>query len=342
MINVYKVPVDKVSQTYLPPIITFVTDIMVKPSEKSVFQYLRIFIELIIRLQVLQAIVIQSKRLVMIQLGKLNQLEVLKEVDFGMYLDGGEDEILLPQKYIPEKTQVGDLLSVFIYRDSEDRLIATTQQPLAYVGDLAYLKVVDTNQYGVFLDWGLLKDLFVPFSEQNKKMVVGNYYVVKVIIDEQTDRIIASARIERFLKYIPEGLVENQAVELLPFEYTDLGVKTVINGEFLGVLYHNEVFKPVPLGAPIKGYIKKLRSDQKVDVSLTKSGYEEVLDSKEELWKKLNEYKGYLPLTDKSEPEAIYALVQMSKKNFKKAVGGLFKERKITLQEDGIYLLSDE
>jgi predicted RNA-binding protein (virulence factor B family) len=329
---------------YLPSIIPFVADIMVQPLEKLVFQYLRIFIELIIRLQALQILVVQSKRLIMIQLGKINQLEVLKEVDFGMYLDAGEgvDEILLPQKYIPEKTQVGDTLSVFIYRDSEDRLIATTQQPLACVGELAYLKVVDTNQFGVFLDWGLLKDLFVPFSEQNKKMVKGNYYVVKVIIDEQTDRIIASARIERFLKHIPEGLEENQAVDILPFEYTDLGVKVIINGDFLGVLYHNEVFKPVPLGEPLKGYVKKLRPDHKVDVSLTKSGYEEVLDSKVELWKKLQEYKGYLPLTDKSEPEAIYALVHMSKKNFKKAVGGLFKERKITLADDGIYLTTEE
>jgi len=278
----------------------------------------------------------------MIQLGKYNRLKVLKEVDFGVYLDAGTDEILLPQKYVPEGTHVGDTLQVFIYRDSEDRLIATNLQPKACVDDLAFLQVVDTNRYGVFLDWGLEKDLFVPFSEQNTKMERGRWCVVKVILDDRTDRIIASARIEKFLKYIPEGLTENQEVDLLPFEFTDLGVKAVVNDQFLGMLYHNEIFKPVRLGERISGYVKKLRSDYKIDLTLQKTRYEEVIESKKVLWKKLQNNRGFLPLTDKSEPEEIYAQLQMSKKNFKKAVGSLFRERKISIQTDGIHLIAED
>lgn len=307
-------------------------------AEKIVFQYIRTFIEILWRIQVSQLLVRYGKPLFMIELGKYNRLEVIKQVDFGVYLDGGEEEILLPQKYIPERPAVGDTLSVFIYRDSEDRLIATTQQPLACVGDIALLKVVDTNRFGVFLDWGLEKDLMVPFSQQNKKMGIGNSYVVKVYIDEQTDRIMASARIERFLNYQPKNLEEGQAVKLLPFEYTDLGIKTIVDDQYLGMLYHNELFKPVKLGQALNGYVKKIRADYKLDVSLTKPGYAEVLDSKEQLLQKLRDNNGFLPLTDHSEPGLIYDQLQMSKKLFKKAVGGLLKEQKVLLQEDGIVL----
>jgi predicted RNA-binding protein (virulence factor B family) len=170
----------------------------------------------------------------------------------------------------------------------------------------------------------------------------GQWYVVKVIVDDRTDRIIASARIEKFLKYIPEGLNENQEVDLLPFELTDLGIKSVVNNQFLGMLYHNEIFKPVRLGEPIKGYVKKLRTDYKIDLTLQKSGYEEVLDSKDVLWEKLKSNQGFLALTDKSEPEEIYAQLQMSKKNFKKAVGGLFRERRVSIQPDGIHLVPED
>jgi uncharacterized protein len=323
-------------------ILSLVDQNMLSLAEKTLYHYLRTFIGLLLGMQVRDTLFFIHKSLVMIQLGKFNQLKVLKEVDFGLYLDADPEEILLPQKYVPERTQVGDTLSVFIYRDSEDRLIATTLRPKACVGDFAFLRVVDTNKYGVFLDWGLEKDLFVPFSEQNRKMVKGQSYVVKVILDDRSDRIIASARIERFLKYIPEDLEENQAVDLLPFEHTDLGIKTVINGQYLGMLYHNELFQPVRLGENLRGYIKKIRADYKIDLSLSKTGYDEVLDSKETLWQKLKENKGFLPLTDKSNPEVIYDQLQMSKKNFKRAVGGLFKERKILLQDDGIYLLSED
>jgi predicted RNA-binding protein (virulence factor B family) len=315
---------------------------MLSIAEKTLYHYLRTFVGLLLGIKVWQSYLCLNKGTMMIQLGKFNKLKVLKEVDFGVYLDAGSDEILMPQKYVPDKTQVGDTVDVFIYRDSEDRLIATNLQPKACVDDLAYLQVVDTNRFGVFLDWGLEKDLFVPFSEQNSKMERGKWYVVKVILDDRTDRIIASARIEKFLKYIPEGLSENQEVDLLPFELTDLGVKAVVNDQFLGMLYHNEIFKTLRLGEPIKGYIKKLRSDYKIDLSLQKSGYEEVLDSKEVLWEKLKSNQGFLPLTDKSEPEEIYAQLQMSKKNFKKAVGGLFRDRRISIQPDGIHLVPED
>jgi uncharacterized protein len=307
--------------------------------EKIVFQYFRTFIEIILRIKVAQALKYSFKHLTMINLGQFNKLEVIKLVDFGVYLDGGEDEILMPQKYVPERTEVGDVLYAFIYRDSEDRLIATTQKPLACVGDIVLLKVVDTNRFGVFLNWGLEKDLMVPFSQQNKKMVVGNSYVVKVYIDEQTNRILASARIERFLNYQTKDLEEGEAVDLLPFEYTDLGIKTVVNNQYLGMLYHTELFKPIKLGLPKKGFIKKVRSDYKLDVTLNRQGYGEVLDCKDILLQKLRESNGFLPLTDRSEPEVIYEQLHMSKKVFKKAVGGLLKDKKVNLLNDGLQLI---
>lgn len=277
-----------------------------------------------------------------LQLGKFNRLEVIKELDFGMYLKAGFDEILLPTKYIPEGTQVGDVVSVFVYRDSEDRLIATNLQPKVIVGEIGYLEVVDANKFGVFLDWGLEKDLFLPFAEQSKKMIPGNSYVVKVILDERTQRIIASARIERFLIEPSEDLEEGQEVILLPFDYTDLGIKTIVNGLYLGMLYHNEVFKKINIGDSITGFIKKIRPDNKIDLSLTKQGYEEINSSKEQLLEQLKIHGGVLPFTDKSSPESIYDALQMSKKNFKKAVGGLLKEQKIILTNKGIQLISEE
>lgn len=273
-----------------------------------------------------------------VTVGQFNTLEVIKFVDFGLYLSEGKEEILLPKKYIPEGTQTGDKLKVFIYRDSEDRLIATTRNPFTTANSFALLRVSDTNAYGVFLDWGLEKDLFMPFSEQNKKMVPGRNYLVWVYVDPETDRVVASARLEKFIETDTSNLKEDQEVDLIVWEFTDIGIKVIVNERYSGILYQNEVFTPLFVGDRTKGFIKKVREDQKMDISLRKKGYAEVVDAKEILLEKLKANKGFLPLTDNSTPEDIYDTLKMSKKTFKKAVGGLLKEEKITLSDIGIYI----
>ncbi len=273
-----------------------------------------------------------------LQLGKYNRLEVIKELDFGMYLDGFDgEEILIPRVYIPEGTQIGQFLDVFIYRDSEDRLIATTLKPFATVGEFAYLKVKDVSKLGVFLDWGLMKDLLVPFGEQLSKMGVGRSYLVYIYVDEETQRIVASAKIDKFLPKDEIQLEYNQQVDILPYEYTDLGVKVLINNCKIGVIYKNEIFKDVKLGEFTIGYIKKVREDGKIDISLVKQGFDRIDNVKQQIYDKLTEENGFLPYTDKTDSEVIYANLQMSKKDFKKGVGGLFREEKILIKPEGIY-----
>jgi predicted RNA-binding protein (virulence factor B family) len=275
--------------------------------------------------------------------GQFHTLEVVKMLDFGLYLTAGREEILLPVKQIPAGTQIGDFLEVFIYRDSEDRLIATTSKPLATANSFACLRVTDTTAHGVFLDWGLEKDLFMPFAEQNKKLLPGRSYLVWVYVDQETDRLVCSARLEKFLSTdLPDDMHDDQEVDLIIWEFTQLGIKVVINNRYSGVLYHNEIFSPVHVGEHMKGYIKKIREDNRIDVSLRKKGYAEVLDAKEELLHLLKNNKGYLPLSDNSSPEDIYERVHMSKKTFKKAVGGLFKQGLITITKEGIYFITTE
>ncbi len=278
-----------------------------------------------------------------LQLGKYNRLEVIKELDFGLYLDGFEgEEILIPRVYVPEGTQIGQFLDVFIYRDSEDRLIATTLKPYATVGEFAYLKVKDVSKLGVFLDWGLMKDLLVPFGEQQSKMAVGRSYLVYIYVDEETQRIVASAKIDKFLPNDAEEFTEKQQVELLPYEYTDLGIKALINKCKIGVIYKNEVFKSVNLGEFTIGYIKKIREDGKIDLTLEKIGFERIDNTKSFILSQLNNHNGFLPYNDKTSAEVIYSNLQMSKKDFKKAVGGLYKDMQIIIKEDGIYINKQE
>jgi predicted RNA-binding protein (virulence factor B family) len=277
-----------------------------------------------------------------LRMGQYNRLKVLKQLDFGIYLDGYEDEILMPTQYVPANVEIGDFLDVFIYRDSEDRAIATTLEPYGTVGEFAYLTVNAVTSLGVFMDWGLPKDLFVPFKQQRENMVVGKSFLVFIHLDTQTDRIVASAKIERFLDEDVAELSEGMQVDLLPYEYTDMGIKALINQRHLGVLYRDEVFKPIELGKPTIGFIKKIRSDQKIDLALTEQSYNRIEGSKSELYEKLMAANGFLPFTDKSDPALITRTFGMSKKDFKKAVGGLLKEKKITLKEDGIYGISPQ
>lgn len=275
----------------------------------------------------------------MAEIGKINNLRVVKEVDFGLYLDGGEHgEILLPKRYVPENAKPENTLEVFIYLDSEDRIIATTETPYIKVGEFACLKTVTVNQMGAFLDWGLMKDLFVPFREQKQRMEEGKWYIVTVYLDYDSKRLVASAKIEKFLDNLPPDYESGQEVDLLIAGETDLGFNAIINNKHLGVLYKNEVFKPLRKGERIKGYIKKIREDEKIDLILQKPGYAKVDDISMKIVEVLKSHGGFISVTDKSDPDTIYELFGVSKKTYKKAIGALFKFRIIDIEDKGIRL----
>ncbi|KAA9340845.1 CvfB family protein [Adhaeribacter soli] len=278
----------------------------------------------------------------MVEIGKYNELEVAKFVDFGLYLDSEDGEILLPIKYIPEGVQLGDKLNVFVYRDSEDRMIATTLRPKATAGQFAALPVKDASRLGAFLDWGLEKDLFVPFHNQREPMQPGKTYVVYIYLDESSDRLVGTAKINKYLKPADENLSEGQKVDLLITGTSDLGYNVIINQQYGGVLYHNEVFRNLEIGTETEGYIRKLREDGKIDVSLQQAGYAEVKDASQEILEKLRAAGGVLPLSDNSEPQEIYRLLGMSKKTFKKAIGTLYRQGLISLEPDLIRLQREE
>lgn len=274
-----------------------------------------------------------------ISLGKFNTLRVVKEVDFGMYLDGGvEGEILLPKRYVPQGCKPGDELRVFIYLDQEERLIATTQTPLAQVGEFACLEVAWVNQYGAFLNWGLMKDLFVPFREQKTPMEVGRKYIVHVHLDEDSYRIAASAKVEYYLSKEKPTYEPGQEVDALIWQKTDLGYKAIVDNNYAGLLYESEVFQQLYAGMKVKAYIKQVREDGKIDLVLQKLGQAKVVDFSSTLLEYIRGNGGRTHLNDKSPAEEIYALFGVSKKTFKRAVGDLYKKRLITLQENGIKL----
>lgn len=275
-----------------------------------------------------------------VELGGFNKLEVIKKVDFGVYLDGGEEgEILLPARYVPEGCDVGDVLDVFIYLDNEERLIATTLTPLIKLGEFACLEVAWVNQYGAFLNWGLMKDLFVPFREQKAKMQVGGKYVVHAHLDEESYRIVASAKVERYLSQEPPSYAAGDAVEVLIWQKTDLGFKAIIENRHSGLLYDNELFRTIEVGDKLTAFIKQVREDGKIDLTLQKPGMEKVGDFAEELLEAIRAAGGRLAFTDKSPAEEIYAAFGVSKKTFKKAVGDLYKRRLIVLRPDHIALV---
>ncbi|WP_339510496.1 CvfB family protein [Pseudomonas sp. RL_15y_Pfl2_60] len=275
-------------------------------------------------------------------IGRMNSLQVVKHTDFGLYLDGGADgEILLPKRYIPSDTpsEVEDWLNVFVYLDSEDKLIATTEKPKVQVGEFASLKVIDINHVGLFLDWGLPKDLLLPHSEEKRPLQVGDYCVVHVFLDKRSKRITATARLDRYLDNVPATYKTGQEVDLLIADATDMGFKAIINGKHWGLLHKNELFKFVRSGMQEKGFIKEMRSDGKISLSLQPIGQEAVGSLSEQVLSKLRDNDGVLPLSDKSSPEAITALFRVSKGNFKKAIGGLYKQGLITIHEDRIELI---
>lgn len=276
----------------------------------------------------------------MITIGQTYELEVVKVVGFGAYLAAGElGEVLLPRRELPRDLSPGDSIRVFLYLDSEDRPVATTRRPRAKVGEFAYLQVVDTTVVGAFLDWGLAKDLLVPFAEQHRPMVTGNSYLVYLYIDRLDGRIAASSRIEKFLDdERPHNFRAGQAVELIIANSTDLGYKAIVNHSHWGVLYKDEVFERLSFGQRKKGYIKRVRPDGRLDLTL--QGGKESRDRYAALIERyLREHDGFAPVHDKSDPELIRSLFGMSKGAFKKAIGGLYKQRIIHIGKDGIRLL---
>ena len=272
----------------------------------------------------------------MLEIGKYNTLEVVKHVDFGIYLNSELGEILMPIKYVPEGIEPGDELKVFIYKDSEDRLIANSLTPHGIVGEFANLKVKQVNSFGAFMDWGLEKDLLVPHAEQHRPMQEGQNYIVRIVLDPKTERIIGISKLSPFLSKNIEELEPGLSVDLLIYEITDLGYMALINEKFRGILYKNEVFQSVAVGDKLIGYIKKLREDGKIDLTLKKFGYKEIDDAKEIIYEKLISNKGFLNFSDSSSPEEIKLNFNMSKKNFKKAIGTLYKEGRISLEVNSI------
>ncbi|MFQ5345488.1 MAG: S1 RNA-binding domain-containing protein [Mariprofundus sp.] len=277
----------------------------------------------------------------MAEIGKLNILRVSKMLDFGAYLDGGESgEILLPVRYVPVPCHTDDELEVFIYRDSEDRLIATTEKPYAMVGEFALLKVVDVTPMGAFLDWGLPKDLLVPFAEQKPRMEEGKPYVVRIYIDEDSDRIVASARLDDFLHSESENEFSvGEKVTMFVANKSELGYQVIISNTHWGLLHHNEVARPLRRGQQLPGFIKNIREDGRIDLCLHLKARDKTDDIAQLILHALKTHHGFIPLTDKSSPDEIRQRFTISKAMYKKAVGALYKQKQIAIEPDGIRLI---
>ncbi len=277
----------------------------------------------------------------MIHLGEINRLRVAKQVSFGYYLDGGpvHGEILLPQNEVQGPVAVDQELDVFLYLDQEERLIATMRTPLAQVGDFAFLQVAWVNNFGAFLHWGLQKDLFVPFREQKMKMQKDQGYIVHIHLDQDSQRIMASAKVERYLDTSFPRLRRGEEVDALVWQKTDLGFKVIIENRWAGLLYDSQVFRPLRTGDRVRAYINKVRDDGKIDLTLTPQGQEGVQEFSDVLLAYIKEHGGHCPLGDKSPAEDIASVFGVSKKVFKKAVGDLYKRRVITIGDDGLRLV---
>ena len=279
----------------------------------------------------------------MAYLGRFNRLTVTKLEDHGVYLDAAwMGTVLLPKSQVPAQCQVGDSIVVFIYLDSKDRLIATTSKPLAQVGEVAFLKVLQVNSVGAFLDWGLPKDLLVPFNQQAAPMEVGRSYLVYLHVDDDGKRILASAHLNKFIEKEPQNYKPGQAVDLVVSEKTDLGYACVIDHQFWGLLFYTDVVKPLRIGQSIKGFIKRVREDGKVDLSLQAPGFAKVDDLTKRVLRALNENNGFLGLSDKSSPEAIAEAFGVSKKSYKMTIGNMYKNKLIQIEPAGIRLLASE
>lgn len=285
-----------------------------------------------------------------VKIGDFNRLKV-KELArregygpvFGVYLEGGrEGDILMPQKYVPEDVKPGDEIDCFVYLDQEERLVATTEKPLAKVGDFAWLKCSWVNEYGAFLDWGITKNLFCPFREQKKRMEVGNSYIVHIHIDEESYRLMASAKVEHYLSHDTPSYKTNDEVDLLIWQKTDLGFKVIVDNKFGGLVYQDQIFQYIHSGDRLKGYVAQVRADGKLDISLQPTGRRETEDFAQTLLQWLKDNGGECPLGDKSDAEDIKRMFQVSKKTFKRAIGALYKQHLIVLEGNGFRLATED
>ncbi|HEU5053194.1 MAG TPA: S1-like domain-containing RNA-binding protein [Hanamia sp.] len=275
----------------------------------------------------------------MVKMGEYNVLKVLKEKAMGVFVDDGGEGILLPKRFVPEGTRMGDELEVFLYFDSEDRPIATTQKPYGILGDIVKLKAVNVTQQGAFLDWGLMKDLFIPKSKMKSFMIPNGEYLVKIIKDERTGRLIATEKLEPFLSNEELTIKEKDLVNLTVYRKTNIGYEVIINNVHKGILHNNEIYRDINIGDKFEGFVKNILPENKIDVAAGKPGYQRIEDETQKIIRLLKENDGYLPYHDKSSPEEIYSFFQMSKKAFKMAIGKLYKQQVISLTKTGIQLI---
>lgn len=275
----------------------------------------------------------------MISIGRFNILKIDRRTNVGLYLTDGEQDVLLPKKYLPHTYEIGEEMEVFVYLDHEERPVATTIEPYIFLHEFALLKVNYVNDFGAFMDWGLEKDLFVPFREQARPMREGNYYIVYMYMDEKTNRLVGSSKLNQFLNNTDLTVKVGDEVDLIVTHITEAGINVIINEKHKGLMYQNEVFEDFRTGDRIIGYIKNIRSDGKIDVSRSKTGFEKVTDNTSKIIEELRYNNGFLGLNDKSHPDEIKTVLGMSKKTFKQIIGVLYKERKILIKEDGIHLL---
>ncbi|MCE7069996.1 S1-like domain-containing RNA-binding protein [Dyadobacter sp. CY327] len=279
----------------------------------------------------------------MLFIGKYNHLTIERLTSVGMFLSDVEgEEVLLPNQYLTDEMQIGDTIKVFVYLDSEDRPVATTETPKIIRNQFAFLEVTDVTEHGAFMDWGLIKDLFVPFREQSTPMQLGEWHVVFLYLDQKSSRLIASTKIDRFLENERLTVAEGDEVDLLIFSKSDLGYNAIVNQYHKGLIYANEVFRDIHVGDSLKGYVKKIREENKLDLSLQKTGYEVVEPTAQAILDQLKKANGFLNLSDNSSPEDIYKKLQISKKVFKKAIGGLYRQGLIKIGDDGIRLVVED
>ncbi len=275
----------------------------------------------------------------MINIGEYNKLEILRETDPGLFLGDDEgNEVLLPNRYVPESFEIEDKLEVFVYLDNEERLVAVTDKPYIKKGDFAVLRCNQVTKFGAFLDWGMVKELFCPFKEQAFKMRTGGWYLVYCYLDEETERLVASSKTNRFLDNKELTVSQFEEVDIIVSHPSEIGMNVIVNKKHSGLIFNEDIFKDISIGDQLKGYVKKIRHNNKLDIVLEQIGYRSIEPNAELILKELEDNSGYLNLNDKSDPDTIKDQLQMSKKSFKKAIGTLYKQKRIEIKEDGIYL----
>jgi len=275
----------------------------------------------------------------MVKIGEYNVMKVIKEKAMGVFLDDGDAGVLLPKRFVPPDTKMGDELNVFLYHDGEERPIATTQKPFGVLGDIVKLKVVSVTHQGAFLDWGLMKDLFIPKSKMKNFMIPNGEYLIKIVMDEKTGRLAATEKLEPFLSNENLTVKEKDVVNLIVYRHTDIGYEVIINNIHKGILHDNEIYRNISIGDRFEGFIKNILPENKIDVAAGKPGYNRIEDETEKIIRLLNENNGYLPYHDKSSPEEIYSFFGISKKTFKMTIGNLYKQHKISFTKTGIQLI---